>query len=233
MFSVYKVVSFDLFLTLADLNSCVRTLWSRIFSRPVSAEEAVCHAEHLKRIYLPNYYALHNQPFQPMAAVFRRGFEEYFAEAGMDLDPGRAAEIFLDEHNRCPILPDAAAVLPLLAGRYRIVISSDADVCMVRDLLPQIPHEAAFISEEMGVYKGNRTGAFFRQVIEKTGVRPEEILHVGDGRSDVIGAKLCGVPVYFVDRDGRGLAPEVAERPDMTGRDLYGLLPVLGLDAPV
>ncbi len=226
---MYKVLSFDLFLTLADLDARVPVLWERIFDRPLTAAEVQRHAAGLKAHYLPNYHELHRLPFATMGAVFRQGFADYFAAEGIDADPVRAGDIFLEEHNYCPIYPDAMELLEKAAKRYRIVISTDADVCMIQDLLPRIPHEIAFVSEELRAYKANRQGAFFRQVIERTGVRPDEILHIGDGRSDISGAKLCGIDVYHVDREGLGLPAGIIERPDYTGRDLTGLYPILGL----
>lgn len=227
---MYKVLSFDLFLTLADLPARVPVLWEHIFGHPLTSAEIERHSEGLKAHYLPTYHALYRLPFITMEAVFRRGFADYFAAAGIRADPDRAAAIFLEEHNRCPIYPDAAALLRRAEDRFRIVISTDADVCMVRDLLPKIPHERAFVSEEMRVYKADRQGAFFRRVVEETGVRPEEILHIGDGRSDIIGAKLCGLDVYHVDRERLGIPADLEQRPDYGGPDLTGLCPILGLE---
>lgn len=226
---LYRVISFDLFMTLADLDARVPVLWERIFTRPLLPEEVARHAAGLRSHYLPYYHALYEPPFVSMGAVFRRGFCEYFSAAGIDADPDRAADIFLEEHNYCPIYEDARALLKRLEGRYRIVLSTDADVSMVRGLLPLIPHEAAYISEELGVYKANREGAFFRHVLDKTGVQPSEILHVGDGRSDIIGAKLCGIDVYHVEREGGGLPEGLRDAPDFTGRGLEGLYEILNV----
>lgn len=226
---MYKVISFDVFMTLANLNARVPVLWERIFERQLLPEEVARHAAGLRSHYLPYYHALYKPPFVSMSAVFRRGFDEYFRAEGINVDPDRAADIFLEEHNYCPIYEDASALLERLAGRYRVVLSTDADVSMVERLLPLIPHEMAFISEELGIYKANREGAFFRYVLEKTGVRPSEILHVGDGRSDIIGAKLCGMDVYHVDREGTGCPVGLQEVPDFAGRGLDGLFEVLSV----
>ena len=224
---LYRVISFDLFMTLADLDARVPVLWERVLERPLTPEEVARHAAGLRSQYMPYYHALYKPPFVSMGAVFRRGFDEYFRAAGIVADPNRAAEIFLEEHNACPIYKDACALLKWLEGRYRVVIATDADVSMVKDLLPKIPHEMAFVSEELGVYKANREGAFFHRVLEGTGVRPAEILHVGDGISDIIGAKLCGIDVYHVDREGRGAPSGMAQTPDYTGKDLDGLRKLL------
>ena len=226
---MYQVISFDLFMTLADLDARVPVLWERILKRPLTQEEVARYAAGLKSHYLPYYHALREPPFVTMGAVFRRGFAEYFRAEGIDADPDRAADIFLKEHNDCPIFEDASALLERLQGRYRVVISTDADCSMVRDLLPRIPHELAFVSEELGAYKAYRDGSFFRQVIKKTGVQPQEILHIGDGSSDLIGAKLCGIDVYHVDREGRGLPQGVSTPPDYTGRGLAELTELLRL----
>ena len=224
---MYQVISFDLFMTLADLDARVPVLWERIFGHPLSPDEVSRHAAGLRAHYLPYYHALVKPPFVSMGAVFRRGFAEYFKAEGIDEDPNRAADIFLEEHNNCPIYGDALALFPHLTQRFRIVISTDADRSMVRQLLPRIPHEQAFVSEDLGVYKADQSGMFFRRVLEKTGVSPSEVLHVGDGRSDILGAKLCGIDVYYVDRDGHGIPSGVEKAPDYTGRNLEGLVNLL------
>jgi FMN phosphatase YigB (HAD superfamily) len=49
------------------------------------------------------------------------------------------------------------------------------------------------------------------------------VLHIGDGRSsDVPGAQALGIPVAWVNREGRAL-PEGAPRPDLEWRDLREL----------
>ena len=224
---MYQVISFDLFMTLADLDARVPVLWERIFECPLSDQDIARHAAALRAHYMPYYHALYQPPFVSMGAVFQRGFAEYFKAAGIQADPVRAAEIFLEEHNYCPLYEDAAALLTRLAGRYRIVISTDADCSMVKGLLPRVPHEKAFISEELGVYKANRDGAFFQKVLAETGVKADEILHVGDGRSDIIGAKLGGIDVFYVDRNGTGIPAGVTQCPDYTGSGLQKLADIL------
>ena len=96
---MYQVISFDLFMTLADLDARVPVLWERIFERPLSDQDISRHAAALRAHYMPYYHALYQPPFVSMGAVFQRGFAEYFKAAGIQADPVRAAEIFLED--RC------------------------------------------------------------------------------------------------------------------------------------
>ncbi|MBE6935809.1 MAG: HAD family hydrolase [Ruminococcaceae bacterium] len=226
---MFKVISFDLFLTLADLDARVPILWERIFEKPLTSEEINAHADALRACYMPHYHDLYQPPFQTMEKVFYDAFVCYFGEIGCDADPVRATKIFLEEHNRCPIYPDARRILERLQGKYRVILSTDADLSMVGELLPQIPHEMAFVSEAMGVYKSNAESAFFREVLEKTGVQPEEILHVGDGRPDIIGARRSGIPVFHIDRKGKGLPADFGYSPDYRGASLDELSELLGV----
>lgn len=226
---MFKVISFDLFLTLADLDARVPVLWERVFEKALTPEEIEAHADGLRNQYMPQYHALYQPPFQSMEKVFYDGFVRYFKEIGCTADPVRATKIFLEEHNRCPIYSDAERLLQRLQGKYRVIVSTDADLSMVGELLPQIPHEMAFVSEALGVYKSNAEGAFFRGVLEKTGVQPEEILHVGDGRPDILGARRSSIPVFHIDRKGKGLPADFGYAPDYRGSSLDELAELLGV----
>ena len=162
-----------------------------------------------------------------MRELFRGGFEKYFREAGINGSPERAADIFIEEHNGCPLYPDAVRLLTALEkSLYRVVVSTDADEGMVSGLLAKIPHEAAFVSETLGVYKSNEESAFFSAVLEKTGAKPDEILHIGDGRPDIIGGKRAGLTVCHINR-GKGVPETDGFKADMFVKsldELYGIL---------
>ena len=63
----------------------------------------------------------------------------------------------------------------------------------------------------------------FQHAIERLGVPPHEVLHVGDSDvDDVQGAKAAGLQVAWVNRTGRPLRSGVP-RPDYEIPDLTGL----------
>ena len=61
------------------------------------------------------------------------------------------------------------------------------------------------------------------QALERLGLLPHEVLHVGDSDvDDVKGAKEAGLRVAWVNRDGRRRRPDVPA-PDFEIRDLSQL----------
>ena len=64
-------------------------------------------------------------------------------------------------------------------------------------------------------------------MVEKLGLQPHEVLHVGDSEvDDVQGAKAAGLQVAWVNRDGRARRAEVPQ-PDFEIADLTELLVLL------
>ena len=74
---------------------------------------------------------------------------------------------------------------------------------MVRGLLDRLPVRWAFVSEALGCYKADRDRRFFSELLRTTGCAPEEVLHVGDGSPDILGASASGIDTCLLARNGR------------------------------
>jgi FMN phosphatase YigB (HAD superfamily) len=85
----------------------------------------------------------------------------------------------------------------------------------------------AFISERLQAYKAGKDGVFFKRLIADVGAAPEEILHIGDGRSDIIGAKRAGIPMCLVDRKSTVIPEGLEYAPDFTVKNLGELTAIL------
>ena len=202
-----KLLSFDMFYTLADLEACYRPTWERILRRPVPDDELSRLNRLLSEGYLPQYLALPGQPFRTMREVFAEGFAFVSETLGLSFDPVRASEIFCEEHGRVPFYPEVPGVLSALAERYPLAVSSDADTGMIEPLLSKLPVRWKFVSEELGCYKADVRGRFFTAVQRETGFRPEEILHIGDSAPDIRGASACGIRTCLIARAKKPLGP--------------------------
>jgi 2-haloacid dehalogenase/putative hydrolase of the HAD superfamily len=76
-------------------------------------------------------------------------------------------------------------------------------------------------SEECRAYKPHP--APFMRALELLGLEPHEVLHVGDSLgSDVRGAQALGIPVMWINRNGRDLPDGYL--PEYVSPDLRGLL---------
>jgi len=88
-----------------------------------------------------------------------------------------------------------------------------------------LPVEFILISEAVRAYKPNRL--VFQKALERLGLQPHDVLHVGDSDvDDVKGAQAAGLRVAWVNRDGRSRHSDVPE-PDFEIPDLTGLLTLL------
>lgn len=67
----------------------------------------------------------------------------------------------------------------------------------------------------------------FKEVLKHYKVEPEEIIHVGDGYSDVVGANRVGIRTCWLNRDGSKWSHEIA--PGYIVNSLFDLAPILGI----
>ena len=110
----------------------------------------------------------------------------------------------------------------------RSAIVSNADHEHVAAWNFSLPVEFILISESVRAYKPHRL--VFERALERLGLAPHEVLHVGDSDvDDVKGAKEAGLRVAWVNRDGRARRPDVPP-PDFEIRDLSQLLLLLRHD---
>jgi HAD superfamily hydrolase (TIGR01549 family) len=224
----YKVISFDMFQTLVDVNSRKHAVWKEILKEKYTCEAA----ERLWNDTLEYHYEYTRdiksgrKAFQPMRETFKETYAKLFPENNISMDVRLAVNILFREHGNSSIYQDARDLFKLIAEEHRIWISSDTDLTMIQPLLTLFKHERAFISEEIGAYKDDREGRFFKYVIESTGVSPCEILHIGDGLADILGAKKAGISTCWVNRDKQ--LWEGAVTPDYTITSLLELKHIIG-----
>ena len=146
----------------------------------------------------------------------------------LNRDPGRDLEILYQRMRRCRLYPDAVEVLPLLHGRYRLAVVSNADEDdpLLVALRP-VKHlfEAVVVSGEVGVLKPS--SRIFQIACEKLGVEAERAAVVGDSpTSDVLGAHRAGLRAIWLNRKNRPWPTEIPE-PDAVVRDFYELRDLL------
>jgi putative hydrolase of the HAD superfamily len=128
-------------------------------------------------------------------------------------DPERCFQSLYDHFARADAWradPDAAGVLQELAGRgYQLGICSNFDGrlrCLVTALPALRPVQHVVISSEVGWRKPAQ--AFFRQLPQRVGLPPAQVLVVGDDPvNDFEGAQAAGLEVLLFDPHGKETAP--------------------------
>ncbi len=223
-----KVISFDIFQTLVDVNQRIPQIWKGILGEAYTKEEGQRGANAV----LDNYphslnKALQANRFYTMQEVYLDCALTVLDKIKLSVSPEVIVDNLLIQHAKAPLYSDVKKCMTELQKRYRIILSSDSNHTMVDDLLKHLTYDKIFISDDLSSYKGSPDGGFFRQVIHRIGVGPDEILHVGDSRSDIIGAKSAGVISCWINREKSVWTHEI--RPDYTIESLSELTEVLQL----
>lgn len=144
-----------------------------------------------------------------------------------DLDPSDVIAPQFAHWAMPGIFPDTRPFLDVVA-------SSNMPVCIVSNI-DRIDIERAIsfhnlyfdhivTSDDVQSYKPRPE--MFHSALQKLGMAPDQVLHVGDSRtSDVMGAKNLNIPVAWVNRSGKRITS--GQRPDYTVRNLEELTTLL------
>jgi 2-haloalkanoic acid dehalogenase type II len=135
-------------------------------------------------------------------------------------DVTRYVDLFFQVTTTVELYPETLVVLNAL-GQMPSAIISNADREHLTSWTFTLPVQFILISETVRAYKPDRL--VFEKALECLGVKPDDVLHVGDSDvDDVKGAKAAGMRVAWVNRDGRRRRPDVPP-PDFEIRDLTEL----------
>lgn len=159
-----------------------------------------------------------------MTALRRESIRAALSSAGDDpalTEP--AFELFIAERHNVSFFPDALPALEMLAARYPLVSLSNGNADPARmGLAPFFVASVAAL--KVGVAKPH--ARIFHVAAEAVGVKPHEVLHVGDDMLlDVLGARAAGMQAVWINREGVHWPHE--ERPHLELPDLSGLVEAL------
>jgi 2-haloalkanoic acid dehalogenase type II len=164
--------------------------------------------------------ATQRAPFRTLRQIQRDIFASLLRGFDVGADPEPYVDLFFELTTRVELFPEVPAVFAALRGT-RTAIVSNADREHLAAWTFTLPVEFAVVSEDVGAYKPDPR--VFRAALERLGLEPDEVLHVGDSDvDDVKGAKAAGLRVAWVNRRGRARRPDVPA-PDFEIRDLTAL----------
>ncbi|MEM1689550.1 MAG: HAD family hydrolase [Candidatus Hadarchaeales archaeon] len=131
-------------------------------------------------------------------------------------------EVLAEYRNRAQLYPDVEPVLQRLAGKYKLIIATAAAkefANMALNGKPMMRLISGVFSSISDFGQIGKTPEFFRKVCEKIGVKPSELLHVGDHlEHDVIAAREAGIHAILIDRDGKKGIKSLFELIDILSR---------------
>jgi 2-haloalkanoic acid dehalogenase type II len=172
--------------------------------------------------------ATQSTPFRTLRAIEEDILTRIARRVGLEADMAPYVELFFQVTTKVELYPEALQVLTTLAPA-RCAIVSNADHEHVSSWPDALPVEFILISEALEAYKPDPR--VFEAALERLGLEPHEVLHVGDSDvDDIQGARAAGVRVAWINRDGRPRRTGVPA-PDYEWRDLTALPALLARKA--
>jgi 2-haloalkanoic acid dehalogenase type II len=215
-----KAVTFDAYGTL--LRNEDLTLIPR---RIVADHRLAVPVVDVHRLWIELYHeATQLAPFRTLREIQGQVLERVLRQFDVGADAARYVDLFFEVTTKVELYPETLEALNAL-GPVRSAIISNADREHLAAWNFTLPIEFILISETVRAYKPHPL--VFQRAVEQMGVRPHEVLHVGDSEvDDVKGAKAAGLRVAWVNRNGRPRRADVPP-PDFEIHDLTELLSIL------
>ena len=203
-----KVITFDLDNTLWDVEPALlraeqaQQAW--LLEHRPGAVEAYDHKTlwaFKKSVFKRHPHLLHHVSQIRIQVLYElqiaAGYKEAEARSGAE----KAFAAFLRERQQVQLYEEALAVLETLASRYTLgaLTNGNADVYKT-DAGDYF--DFAFLAEDIGASKPHPD--MFHAALQRTGVAPHNIVHVGDDpEHDIAGARDMGMYTVWMNAKGR------------------------------
>ena len=212
----FKAVIFDAYGTLLRDDGL-----ARIPRQIVADHRLTARIEDVWRAWSELYFeATQVVPFRTLREIESHILPRLLRQFDVGADAAPYVELFFRVTTKVELYPETRGVLEALGGA-RAAILSNADHEHVAAWDFTLPVEFVLISESVRAYKPHRR--VFEHALERLGLAPHDVLHVGDSDvDDVKGAREAGLRVAWVNRDGRRRRPDVPP-PDFEIRNLSEL----------
>lgn len=220
----YRLISFDVFQTLVDLNTCKEYLLGQLFGQGYDRNVSDRFWRDANRYVFSCFHrmATDQEPFVKTADIFEACYATLFPVYGINKTPREGACILVAAHNHAAFYEESLDVLHTISLTHQVCIISDTDNDMIKNLADRTGIRAVYTSETYKSYKSAADGKLFRTVQHDYHILPEEMLHIGDGLNDVTGAKRTGADAVWVNRNRQAWTDAV--KPDYEIHSLRELL---------
>lgn len=223
----FKLLCIDLFQTLVDVDARYVHIWTRILGDAYDHNRVSDYLAATRRhVFLKfQQYSGGDHAFTNMKTMFQPFFQAALEALDLPLDADRAVDIFFEEHTKAEPFGDVHPFFASLPGEMPVCLVTDADRCMLPPLVDQYPLDALFLSETAGAYKRSPDARIFFDVLDHYAIAADEVLHVGDSPTDIIGANRAGIQTCWINRTGAVWTGPIA--PDYTVTSLMEVPDIL------
>jgi 2-haloalkanoic acid dehalogenase type II len=223
----FGIISVDMFQTLVDITSRRHFFWKELLEERYSEELAEAYWQLTSMFVLDYFHKLTKQEqFLTVKAIFERCLNELLSAMSLDFDPRSAARILAAQHGLASPYEDTSLLFDLVVKKFPICLVTDADDDMLSPSLVDLcGFDQVFTSEQARSYKNDPECKLFIRVIEHYGIEAEEIFHIGDSSTDVLGAHRVGIKACWLNRGGKSWRHSV--EPDFTVSSLSEVISLL------
>ncbi len=97
--------------------------------------------------------------------------------------------------------PEVKEVLESLGGRYKLVVASGSTRDFLHHLLRDIEPYFTRIFSSLTDYKQLKTSEFYLKLCQEMGVKPSQVVHIGDNwQFDFVAPREVGIQAFYLDR---------------------------------
>jgi putative hydrolase of the HAD superfamily len=119
-------------------------------------------------------------------------------------------ELFSGHRTKIAIYPEVEEALSFLGAKYRLIVISSSTKEFLDVLLDQIRGHFFDVFSSISDYRMIKSPDFYAKICQAMGIRPQEIVHVGDNwHFDLVIPRSVGMPAFYLDREGGGEGDEV------------------------
>ena len=208
----YKILSFDMFQTLVDVNQRIPYIWRDIYRAQYTDELALESAKAIIKTYKSVYkQAISSTKFITMHDLYTECAHIALREGAYKVSARDVVTKLIRQHALAPFYEDTLECLSVYGKNHVLILSSDSCHEMVDGILEKLAFQHTFISDDLLCYKADLQGRFFDSILQQTGVLPKDILHIGDSEADIWGAQRSGIEACLICRDGKrpgGIDPD-------------------------
>lgn len=176
----------------------------------------------LREVTIEKYWKHKSHDFRFLR---KKVLEMLATEAGYDsglVEP--AFRVFDDARNDVELYPDVVPGLQLLFEKYTVIAVTNGNANLETIGIRHLFHD---VVTAVGVGVAKPARRIFNVAINKTGVSPAEILHVGDHpETDVDGGRQAGLRTAWVNRTDAEW-PDHLQEPDLTVSTIPELCDIL------
>ena len=189
-----KVVSFDVDGTLVD-RKFVDIIWDEAVPELYAKEKGI-GLEEAKEYIKKEYDKVGDKKVEWYDIKY------WFKHFGINKN---WKELLMEFKNEIEIYPDVMNILDELSKKYKLIIISNASKEFLDIEVEKFKHYFAYIFSSTSDFKQlKKTANFYFSICSILGVKPHEIVHVGDNWDfDFIAPRKIGIKTFYLDRIGQ------------------------------